>query len=64
MDNLVNDAYEITKYLKTRFNKDKKYIMCFSGGTKIALNIVNKYPSDYYAYIGMSQVVTNYYETM
>ena len=62
MDNLVSDAHEVTKYLKTRFNKDKIYIMGFSGGTKIALNTVNKYPSDYYAYIGMAQVVTNSYE--
>ena len=62
MDNLVNDTHEVTKYLKERFNKDKIYIMGFSGGTKIALNTVNKYPSDYYAYIGMAQVVTNSYE--
>ena len=62
MDNLVNDTHEVTKYLKTRFNKEKIYIMGFSGGTKIALNTVSKYPSDYYAYIGMAQVVTNSYE--
>ena len=62
MDNLVNDAHEVTKYLKERFNKDKIYIMGFSGGTKIALNTASKYPSDYYAYIGMAQVVTNSYE--
>lgn len=62
MDNLVNDTHEVTKYLKERFSKDKIYIMGFSGGTKIALNAVNKYPTDYYAYIGMAQVVTNSYE--
>ena len=62
MDNLVKDAHEVTNYLKERFNKDKIYIMGFSGGTKIALNTVKEYPSDYYAYIGMAQVVTNSYE--
>ena len=62
MDNLVNDTHEVTKYLKERFKKDKIYIMGFSGGTKIALNTARKYPSDYYAYIGMAQVVTNSYE--
>ena len=62
MDNLVNDAHEVTKYLKERFKKDKIYIMGFSGGTKIALNTVKQYPNDYYAYIGMAQVVTNSYE--
>ena len=59
MPNLVNDAHSVTNYLKERFNKDKIYIMGFSGGTKIALNTVKEYPSDYYAYIGMAQVVTN-----
>ena len=62
MDNLVKDAHEVTNYLKERFNKDKIYIMGFSGGTKIALNTVKEYPTDYYAYIGMAQVVTNSYE--
>ena len=62
MDNLVKDAHEVTSYLKDRFKQNKIYIMGFSGGTKIALNTVKEYPSDYYAYIGMAQVVTNSYE--
>lgn len=62
MDTLVKDAHEVTNYLKERFDKDKIYIMGFSGGTKIAINTVKEYPSDYYAYIGMAQVVTNSYE--
>ena len=37
IDNLLNDTYTVTEYLKERFNKDKIYIMGFSGGSKIAL---------------------------
>ena len=62
MDNLVKDAHEVTNYLKDRFKQNKIYIMGFSGGTTIAINTVKEYPSDYYAYIGMAQVVTNSYE--
>ena len=62
MDNLVSDTNSVTNYLKERFNKDKIFIMGFSGGSKIAINAVKKYPNNYYAYIGMAQVVTNNYE--
>ena len=42
LDNLLNDTYEVTEYLKQRFNKDKIYIMGFSGGTHIALREVQR----------------------
>lgn len=59
LDNLLNDTYEVTEYLKQRFNKDKIYIMGFSGGTHIALREVQRHPENYYAYIGMAQCVTD-----
>ena len=59
IDNLLDDTYAVTEYLKDRFNKDKIYIMGFSGGTKIALMEVQRHPEDYYAYIGMAQCVTD-----
>ena len=58
IDNLIEDAAAVTEYLKERFNKDKIYIMGFSGGTHIALRTAERYPENYYAYIGMAQVVT------
>ena len=42
MDNLVSDTNSVTNYLKERFNKDKIFIMGFSGGSKIAINAVKK----------------------
>lgn len=59
IDNLLNDTYAVTEYLKERFNKDKIFIMGFSGGTKIALMEVQKHPENYYAYIAMAQCVTD-----
>lgn len=56
---LVEDTKKVTEYLKTRFKQDKIYIMGFSGGTNIAIRAVQENPEDYYAYIGMAQVVTD-----
>ena len=59
IDNLLNDANTVTEYLKERFNKDKIYIMGFSGGSHIALMEAQRHPENYYAYIGMAQCVTD-----
>ncbi|MCR4929973.1 MAG: alpha/beta hydrolase [Lachnospiraceae bacterium] len=59
MDLLLEDLKEITDYCKKRFNKDKIYLMGFSGGTQIGIKAAKEHPEDYYAYIGMAQVVTD-----
>ena len=59
LNNLLNDTEAVTEYLKERFNKDKIFIMGFSGGSKIALMEVQRHPENYYAYIGMAQCVTD-----
>lgn len=56
---LLEDTRAVCEYLKNRFNKDKIYIMGFSGGSKIAIKAAKKYPELFYAYIGMAQVVTD-----
>ena len=62
LDNLLDDTYQVSEYLKDRFNKEKIFIMGFSGGTQIALREVKRHPENYYAYIGMAQTVTDSYE--
>lgn len=57
LNTLIDDTVAVTEYLKERFEKEKIYIMAFSGGTNIALKTVQKYPEHYYAYIGMAQIV-------
>ncbi|MCR5340607.1 MAG: alpha/beta hydrolase [Saccharofermentans sp.] len=62
LDNLLDDTQKVTEYLKERFNKEKIYIMGFSGGSHIALREAARHPENYYAYIGMAQCVTDSYE--
>ena len=59
LENLLDDAYTVTEYLKERFEQDKIYIMGFSGGTHIALREAERHPENYIAYIGMAQCVTD-----
>lgn len=57
LSTLVEDTVAVTKYLMERFEKEKIYIMAYSGGTNIALKTIEKYPEYYYAYIAMAQVI-------
>jgi pimeloyl-ACP methyl ester carboxylesterase len=59
LENILEDTETVTDYLKTRFGKDKLFIMGFSGGTHIALQAAREHPEDYYALINMAQVVTD-----
>lgn len=59
LDVLMKDTKAVTQYLKERFDKEKIYVMGFSGGTKFGIRAVKENPEDYYAYIGMAQVVTD-----
>lgn len=59
LDHLLKDTHTVAEYLKERFSKEKIYIMGFSGGSHIALRAAKEYPDDFYAVIGMAQVVTD-----
>ena len=59
LDHLLKDTHTVAEYLKERFLKEKIYIMGFSGGSHIALRAGKEYPDDFYAGIGMAQVVTD-----
>lgn len=55
----VQDAHELTQFLEDKFNKDKIFLLGHSWGTIIGITLSQAYPEDYYAYIGVSQVVDN-----
>lgn len=56
LEQLKADAIEVTNYLRKRFNREKIYIMAWSGGTTIALPAVADHPEYYHAYIAMAQM--------
>ncbi len=53
----VSDINELTNYLKEKFNKEKIYLLGHSWGTIIGTKAVQKYPEQFYAYIGAAQMV-------
>lgn len=57
VESLVNDAHELTQYLKNKFNREKIYLLGFSYGSVIGLKLAEQYPKDYYANIGVSQII-------
>lgn len=58
-EQFIADAHQMTGYLKKRLNKEKIYILGHSWGTQPGLELAGRYPDDYYAYIGVSQVVNH-----
>lgn len=52
----LEDVLEVTQYLRERFGQDKLYLMGHSFGSYIALNMAQRYPEYYHAYIAVSQI--------
>ena len=57
LDQLISDAHELTLLLKKKYNKNKIFLAGYSWGSIIGMNLALKYPDDYIAYIGISQVI-------
>lgn len=57
LDQFVKDAHELTQILKQKFGNKKIFLAGFSWGSMIGLQLIEKYPDDYEAYIGISQVL-------
>ena len=56
LEQLVDDTIVLTKYLLKRFGKEKIYLMAHSGGTFLGVNVIDKAPELYEAYIGIAQM--------
>ena len=56
-DQFLGDAHELTKYLKSSFNKEKIYLVGHSWGSLIGSKLVYNYPEDFYGYISIGQVI-------
>ncbi len=53
---MVEDTREMTEYLKKRFDQEKIYLMGHSWGSYLGVKTIEKYPENYWAYIGIGQV--------
>ena len=53
----LQDAHELTIYLESRFGQDRIYLVGHSWGSQLGIRLAQMYPQDYYAYVGVSQVV-------
>lgn len=53
----VEDAYMVTQFLKKTFHKNKIFVIGHSWGSLIGVRLVQKYPTDYAAYISIGQLV-------
>ena len=62
VEQMVEDTREITEYLKQRFNQEKIYLMGHSWGSYLGIKTIEKYPDNYFAYIGIGQL-TNQLES-
>jgi len=57
LDRFIEDAHELTQYLKTRFDQEKIFLIGHSWGTQFGILTAGKYPNDYHTYISVGQVV-------
>ncbi len=55
-EQLVADTVALTSYLRTRFGREKIYLMGHSGGTFIGMLAAAKAPQLYHAYVGVAQM--------
>jgi pimeloyl-ACP methyl ester carboxylesterase len=57
VEQYISDAIEVTNYLRSRFRKEKIYLMGHSGGSFFAIQVVERAPELFSAYIGVGQIV-------
>jgi pimeloyl-ACP methyl ester carboxylesterase len=56
-EGFVDDAHELTLYLRERFHQEKIYIYGVSWTSILGVWLIQEYPDLYYAYIGNGQMV-------
>ncbi len=57
INRFVEDAHELTGLLKERFKQNKILLVGHSWGSVLGLKLIDQYPNDYFAYVGIGQVV-------
>jgi len=53
----LEDAHELTLYIKETLGKERIFLVGHSWGSVLGLELARRYPDDYLAYVGVGQVV-------
>lgn len=56
VDRLVSDALEVADYLRSRFNKEKIFLLGHSWGSYLGIRAAARGPEKFHAYVGVAQV--------
>jgi pimeloyl-ACP methyl ester carboxylesterase len=56
LEQSIADTLAVTNYLRSRFHKDKIYMMAHSGGSLIGIQAAARSPELFHAYIGVGQM--------
>lgn len=54
---IVSDAEEVVRYLRTTYHKDKIFVLGHSWGSAVGLSLAAKHPEWLYAYVGIGQMI-------
>jgi len=57
LDQIVEDAHQLTRYLQKKFHKKKIILAGYSWGSIVGIELALRYPQDYSAYVGIAQVI-------
>lgn len=58
-DKIMDDAIQLTELLKERFHQEKIFLIGHSFGSVLGIHLIESHPGNYYAYIGMGQVIND-----
>ncbi len=56
MERLIEDTIEVAGYLRKRFDQDRVYLLGHSFGSFLGIQVAQRAPDRFHAYIGMAQV--------
>ena len=57
LEQIIKDGHQLTNWLKEKYNQESIFLAGYSWGSLVGLKLVNQYPENYKAYIGIAQIV-------
>ncbi|MCX7513669.1 alpha/beta fold hydrolase [Frateuria sp. STR12] len=57
IEGMTEDGAQVVQYLRQRYDKQKIFLLGHSWGTVLGVNLAQRHPDWFYAYIGVGQVV-------